>query len=85
MRKENIIRTEEQTNNIVSYIKSKGFSNISRFAQAVGMDRQNVWARIKGKTNPDIRMLLKWSATLDSEIDELIALFYPDEWKEYKS
>lgn len=84
MQKEKITRTKAQEYAIINYIQSKGFDNISQFAQAVGMERQNVWARIKGKTDPDIRMLMRWAIVLDADIDELIALFYPSEWQEYK-
>ena len=85
MRKEKITRTKNQETAIVNYILSKGFKNISQFAIAVNMERQNVWCRIKGKTDPDIRMLLGWANVLDADIDELIALFYPSEWQTYKS
>lgn len=85
MRKESITRTKEQEIKIVEFILSHGFSNISQFAVAVGMERQNVWARIKGRTDPDIRMLLKWALVLNCDIDYLVALFYPDEWNEYNS
>lgn len=84
MRKESITRTKDQEKAIVNFILSKGFKNISRFASAVGMERQNVWARIKGKTNPDITMLMFWAITLDCEVDNLIALFYPSEWECYR-
>lgn len=83
MRKEKITRTKAQEYAIINYIQGKGFDNISQFAQAVGMERQNVWARIKGKTDPDIRMLMRWAYILNADIDELIALFYPYEWQEY--
>lgn len=85
MRKEKITRTKDQETAIVNYILGKGFKNISQFAIAVNMERQNVWCRIKGKTDPDIRMLLGWATVLDADIDELIALFYPSEWQTYKS
>ena len=84
MKKESITRTKEQEQRIVNYIISSGYKNISQFAQAVGMERQNVWARIKGKTDPDIRMLLRWSTVLSCSIDQLIQLFYPTEWNQYK-
>ena len=83
MRKEKITRTKEQEKAITNYIIGKGFKNIAQFAQAAGMDRQNVWARVKGRTDPDIRMLMKWAAILKADVDELIALFYPSEWQEY--
>lgn len=85
MRKESITRTKEQEDKIVEFILGHGFSNISQFAVAVGMERQNVWARIKGRTDPDIRMLLKWGLVLNCDIDDLVALFYPVEWNEYIS
>lgn len=84
MKKESITRTKEQEKRIINYIISSGYKNISQFAQDVGMERQNVWARIKGKTDPDIRMLLKWAKVLHSSIDQLIQLFYPAEWNQYK-
>lgn len=83
MRKEKITRTKEQEKAITNYIICKGFKNIAQFAQAAGMDRQNVWARVKGRTDPDIRMLMKWATILKADVTELIALFYPSEWQEY--
>lgn len=85
MRKENITRTKEQEQAIVNYIIDCGFKNVSQFADTVGMDRQNVWARIKGKTDPDIRMLMRWAKVINADIETLIALFYPTEWSEFKS
>ena len=85
MKKESITRTKEQEKQIVEFIKSHGFKNISQFSEAVKMDRQNVWARIKGKTDPDIRKMMVWSKALECKIDDLIALFYPAEWADYIS
>jgi transcriptional regulator with XRE-family HTH domain len=85
MQKEKITRTKEQEAKIIEFIIDCGFDNIAQFGKAIGMERQNVWARIKGKTDPDVRMLLKWAVVLGCQIDDLIALFYPSEWKEYNS
>ena len=85
MKKESITRTKQQEKQIVEFIKSHGFKNISQFSESVGMDRQNVWARIKGKTDPDIKKLMIWSKALSCKIDDLIALFYPTEWANYIS
>ena len=85
MKKGNITRTKDQELAIIDFIKEKGFKNIAQFGSAIGMERQNVWARIKGKTDPDIRMLMRWAKVLHCDIDSLIALFYPDEWTTYKS
>lgn len=83
MRKENITRTKVQETAIVDFITNHGYANISLFAKAVGMERQNVWARIKGKTNPDITMLLRWAKILNADIVDMIRLFYPDDYEEY--
>lgn len=48
------------------------------------MERQNLSARILGKCNPDIRMLLKWAAVLKCDVLELIELFYTEEYQRYK-
>ena len=85
MRKENITRTKEQENQIIEFIKYKGFQNVTEFANAVGMPRQNVWARIKGRTDPDIRMLLRWASVLKCDIKILVSLFYPAEWEQYNN
>lgn len=85
MQKEKIKRTKEQEKEIVDLIKRYGFDNVSQFAKAVGMDRQNVWARIKGRTDPDIRMILKWAKVLGCSFDLLVMYFYPDEYKDYLS
>ena len=85
MKKENVTRTKDQEQAIVDFIKGHGFKNIAQFASNVGMERQNVWSRIKGKTDPDIRKLLKWAGVLNCDIDDLIALFYPHDWEQYNS
>lgn len=85
MQKEKITRTKEQEAKIIEFIIDCGFDNIAQFGKAIGMERQNIWARIKGKTDPDVRMLMKWAVVLGCQIDDLIALFYPSEWKEYNS
>lgn len=48
------------------------------------MERQNMSARIRGKCNPDIILLLKWAVILRCDIVELIELFYPEEYQRYK-
>lgn len=57
MQKEKINRTEEQIEDIKKFIVSHGFKNMSDFSKAVGMERQNMSARIRGKCNPDIILL----------------------------
>ena len=64
MQKEKINRTEEQIEDIKKFIVSHGFKNMSDFSKAVGMERQNMSARIRGKCNPDIILLLKWAVIL---------------------
>ena len=83
MRKEKITRTEDQINNIKNFILNHGFSNMSYFAKSVDMEIQNLSQRIRGKCNPDIKMLLKWAIVLQCDITELIRLFYPEEYMEY--
>lgn len=84
MQKEKINRTEEQIEDIKKFIVSHGFKNMSDFSKAVGMERQNMSARIRGKCNPDIILLLKWAVILRCDIVELIKLFYPEEYQRYK-
>lgn len=84
MQKEKITRTEEQKTAIKQFITSHGFKNTAEFARAVNMERQNLSARILGKCNPDIRMLLKWAAVLKCDVLELIELFYTEEYRQYK-
>lgn len=84
MQKEKITRTEEQTTAIKQFITSHGFKNTAEFARAVNMERQNLSARILGKCNPDIRMLLKWAAILKCDVLKLIELFYTEEYLQYK-
>lgn len=84
MQKEKIKRTEAQINKIKMFIISHGFKNMSDFSKAVGMERQNVSARIRGKCNPDIILLLKWAVVLRCNIVELIELFYSEEYQEYE-
>ena len=83
MRKEKITRTEDQINNIKNFILNHDFSNMSDFAKSVDMERQNLSQRIRGKCNPDIKMLLKWAIVLQCDITELINLFYSEEYMEY--
>lgn len=84
MQKEKITRTEEQITAIKQFITAHGFKNIAEFARAVNMERQNLSARILGKCNPDIRMLLKWAAILKCDVLKLIELFYTEEYLQYK-
>ena len=83
MQKEKITRTEEQINEIKNFILNHGFKSISDFGRTVGMERQNLSQRIRGKCNPDIRLLLKWATVLKCDITELIRLFYPEEYNIY--
>ena len=83
MQKEKITRTEEQINDIKNFILNRGFKSISDFAKSVDMERQNLSQRIRGKCNPDIKMLLKWAIVLQCDITELINLFYSEEYMEY--
>lgn len=83
MQKEKITRTEVEINNIKNFIISHGFKNISDFGEAVGMQRQNVSQRIRGKCNPDVKTLLKWAMVIQCDITELIELFYPKEYSNY--
>ncbi len=85
MKKESITRTKKQEQEIVDFILSRGFRNIAEFGKCVNMERQNVWARIKGRTDPEIRLLLKWSIVLRCDATKLIALFYPDAWEQYEN
>lgn len=83
MRKEKIKRTEKEIKNIKDFILNHGFSSMTEFANAIGMERQNLSQRIRGKCNPDIRMLLKWATVLHCDILDLIELFYAEEYKAY--
>lgn len=83
MQKERITRTEEQIDEIKNFILNHGFKTMSDFGKAIGMERQNLSQRIRGKCNPDIKMLLKWATVLKCDITELIKLFYPEEYMEY--
>ena len=83
MQKEKITRTECQIDEIKNFILNHGFKSISDFGRTVGMERQNLSQRIRGKCNPDIRLLLKWATVLKCDITELIRLFYPEEYMEY--
>ena len=83
MQNEKITRTEEQIDDIKNFILNHGFKSMSDFGKAVGMERQNLSQRIRGKCNPDIKMLLKWATVLKSDITELLRLFYPEEYGEY--
>ena len=84
MKKSKITRTPEDIKRIKTFIKNHGFETMAAFSKAVDMDRQNVHCRIIGKTDPSIRMLLQWASILHCDITELITLFYPKEYAEYK-
>lgn len=83
MRKEKITRTEEEIKDIKCFIQNHGFKTLTEFADSIGMQKQNLSQRIRGKCNPDIRMLLKWASTLNCEVIELVKLFYSEEYKVY--
>ena len=84
MQKEKITRTEEQINDIKNFIIAHGFKNMTDFGKAIGMERQNLSWRIRGKCDPNIKMLLKWATVLKCDVTELIKLFFPNEWDIYK-
>ena len=57
MQKEKITRTEEEIKNIKDFIINHGFSTMTEFANTIDTQKQNLSQRIRGKCNPDIRML----------------------------
>lgn len=83
MKEESRTMTPERKQAIEDYIKNHGFKSINAFAKTLGTDRQNIWKATSGKQNLSIESLLKWAKVLRCPVDDLIALFYPAEWKMY--
>lgn len=84
MKAEKITRTPEQEQMIVDYIKKKGYKNVTSFAESVGLQRQNLWGMIKGRTAPGVLIILRMSNKLRCSTDRVIKLFYPNEYEQYK-
>lgn len=83
MNKESRTMTPERKELIENYIRIHGFRSMSEFAKALGCDRQTIWKATSGTQNLNIETLLKWATVLKCPVDDLIALFYPEEWKMY--
>lgn len=83
MKEESRTMTPERKDLIENYIRIHGFKSMNAFAKALGTGRQNVWTATSGRQNLNIETLLKWATVLRCPVDDLIALFYPEEWKMY--
>ena len=83
MNKESRTMTPARKKAIEDHIKNQGFKSMSAFAKALGCDRQTIWKATSGTQNLNIETLLKWATVLRCPVDDLIALFYPEEWKKY--
>lgn len=67
------------------FIKQHGFKNLSEFARAVGEDATNVHKVVKGRQKPSIQKIFKWANALDCDFEDLVYLFYTDEFCENKN
>lgn len=69
----------------IKFIKQHGFNNLSEFARAVGEDATNVHKIVKGRQKPSIQKIFRWAKVLDCDYEDLIYLFYTDEFCENKN
>lgn len=77
------VRTKAQKDAINDFIKHNGFKNMSKFAESCGLTRMHFSAYYNGRCDPSVRTLLRWAIILKCDLEELIELFYPEEYHEY--
>lgn len=69
----------------IKFIKEHGFKNLSEFARAVGEDATNVHKVVKGIQKPSIQKIFRWANALDCDFEDLVFLFYSDEFCKNKN
>ena len=67
----------------IIFIMERGYKSISDFARAVGENPSNMARIFRGEQKPEINKILKYALALDSEIEQILMLFYYDEMTAY--
>lgn len=72
-----------KSNKTIDFILKSGFSNISEFAKAVNEDPTNTFKVLHGKQKPNIDKCFKYANALNCSIDQVLMLFYTDQFNEH--
>lgn len=60
------------------------FKTIAAAARAAGIERQNLHKMLSGKEKPGLPLMLRFCKAWQMPLKEVIEIFYPDEYQEYK-
>jgi len=64
-------------------VKTHGFANISQFAKEAGIADSNIYSNLdNGRWNISIKRMFQMAKVLHCHIDEVISIFYPEEYLE---
>ena len=67
-------------------LNQKGYSTLKSFCDSVGIDDSNMNKRLTGvRQKIEISFMFKLANHLHVPVEEIIEIFYPDEWEENKS
>lgn len=62
-------------------VKSHGFVNVNQFSKEVGIATSNIYSNLdNGRWNMSITRMFKMANVLHCHIDEVISIFYPEEY-----
>lgn len=69
--------------NFIALLKEKGYKSFYEFCISNKIDYSNMNKRISGqKQKVEISFMFKLADILQTPIEKIIEIFYPDEWKE---
>lgn len=60
------------------------FKSVAAAAKAAGLARQNLHKMLNGKEKPGVVVLLRLSQAWEMSLPELVKIFYPEEYEQYK-
>lgn len=67
-------------------INEKGYVTLKSFCQSIGIDDSNMHKRLSGvKQKIEIAFMFKIANHLHVPVEEIIKIFYPNEWEENRS
>ena len=67
----------------LAFIRERGYRSISELARAVDENPENMAKIFRGEQKPKVEKMLKYALALDSEIEQMLMLFYNDEMTDY--
>lgn len=65
----------------IALMKKRGFTSVRQFAIACGMESSNIYTNLAGKTTVGVGRLFAYANVLGVPVQDLIAIFYPDDVK----